>query len=308
MTEPRCCVTSVSDSGLTRVIDTQALETLFQDNQVLLQTSNPFTLACITIQNLVPPFIQDMSSQSPQRFSILIYLLDSWHDICQIATLARQLFRHHYCGLLLVFVLAALSAGAILPWDMIWLHDLQEPHNEALDHLARQLSFWGDWYTGTLILTGCLWLLGLVIRKDMIRRVALGCLMAALLAGLFGDVFRYGLGRARPNSGFAEGLYGPSLSSKLHSFPSGHTTTAFGTAVAAGVIYPPVAIPCLILAGGVAWSRLYLNYHHPSDVLMGGVLGSSFGWIFGVATRRIHRQGAGNGGIKEIEGEAGAFD
>lgn len=231
-----------------------------------------------------------MTSHPIKCSPILDYTRDSWHDLRQITTVAMQLFMRHYRWLLILFTLAGLAAWAILPRDMIWLHELQEPRNETLYHLARQLSFWGDWYTGTLILTGCLWLAGWMTQRELMRHVALGCLIAALLAGLFGDVFRYGLGRARPNSGYTEGFYGPSLRSRFHSFPSGHTTTAFGTAVAAGVIFPPVAVPGLILASGVAWSRLYLNYHHPSDILMGSVLGSSFGWVFGVATRRVHRQ------------------
>lgn len=234
--------------------------------------------------------IVDMVNAPARRTAIPGYILDSWHDMRQITNVALQLFMGHYRWLLALFTLAGLAAWAIMPLDMIWLHGLQEPHDETLRHLARQLSFWGDWYTGTLILTGCLWLTGWMMRRNLIRHIALGCLIAALLAGLFGDVFRYGLGRARPNSGYAEGFYGPSLSSRFHSFPSGHTTTAFGTAVAAGVIFPPVMAPGLILASGVAWSRLYLNYHHPSDILMGSVLGGSFGWVFGVATRRVYRQ------------------
>lgn len=221
------------------------------------------------------------------------YLVDSGRDARQIGGAAGQLFRRHYRWLLALFLLTALLDGLMLPYEMDWLRWLQEPRNETLRHLAKQLSFWGDWYIGTLLLFGSLWLAGLFSQRGFIRRAAMGCLIAALLAGLLGDVFRYGLGRARPNSGFAEGLYGPSLNAKFHSFPSGHTTTAFGTAVATAVLFPPLAVPSIALAGGVAWSRLYLNYHHPSDILMGLVLGSSFGCIFGVATRRVHKLGSG---------------
>ncbi len=217
-------------------------------------------------------------------------LADSGRDVQQITGQAARLFLQHRRLLLALMSLTALLAWAILPYEMAWLATLQNDPEQLFKPLARQLSFWGDWYIGTLLLAGVCWLGGLWSGRDFIRRAALGFLLAALLAGLFGDIFRYGLGRARPNAGVADGLYGPTLSAKFHSFPSGHTTTAFGTAVALAVIYPPVAVPSVMLAGGVAWSRLYLNAHHPSDILMGCVLGSSFGVVFGLATRRVQNR------------------
>ncbi|MGI9212198.1 MAG: phosphatase PAP2 family protein [Methylococcaceae bacterium] len=218
------------------------------------------------------------------------YLADSRRDVVAIIRQAGQLFYEHRKPLWLLVMVCLILVLAILPHDLEWLHLIQGTRDEDLKQLARKLSFWGDWYVGTVLLCGMLWLLAWILPRQYIRQAALGCLMAALLSGLFGDVFRYGLGRARPNSGVVAGLYGPTLNSHFHSFPSGHTTTAFGTAVALSVLFPPLTLPALTVASGVAWSRLYLNYHHPSDILMGSVLGGSFGWVFGHATRRVYRK------------------
>ena len=67
------------------------------------------------------------------------------------------------------------------------------------------------------------------------------------------------------------------------SFPSGHTMASLAVAGAVGIL-------CwhtrgrwvawglgLIFAGGVAWSRLYLAVHYPSDVLAGWL--TAAGWV-----------------------------
>lgn len=70
------------------------------------------------------------------------------------------------------------------------------------------------------------------------------------------------------------------------SFPSGHASAAFASAV---VIYKSrpkrLGVPCLILAFLIALSRLYVGIHYPSDVLCGMIIGTLIGlivfWLFG---------------------------
>ncbi len=62
------------------------------------------------------------------------------------------------------------------------------------------------------------------------------------------------------------------------SFPSGHTIAAFSLATVLARRYPHqrwVRYASYGLAGVVAFSRLTLSAHFPSDVLLGGVLGYS---------------------------------
>jgi undecaprenyl-diphosphatase len=58
------------------------------------------------------------------------------------------------------------------------------------------------------------------------------------------------------------------------SFPSGHSAAAFAFATGVGNRLPVVAVPLHAIAGVVAYSRVHTGVHHPSDVVVGSVLGT----------------------------------
>ena len=63
------------------------------------------------------------------------------------------------------------------------------------------------------------------------------------------------------------------------SFPSGHTGAAFAAASALFFCKNRLWIAALVLAILIAFSRLYLYVHYPSDVLGGILLGILSGWL-----------------------------
>jgi undecaprenyl-diphosphatase len=63
------------------------------------------------------------------------------------------------------------------------------------------------------------------------------------------------------------------------SFPSGHAAASFATVSALYFCRQKLWIPALILAWFIAFSRLYLYVHYPSDVIAGILLGSILGFI-----------------------------
>jgi len=58
------------------------------------------------------------------------------------------------------------------------------------------------------------------------------------------------------------------------SFPSGHSAAAFAFATGVGTRLPGVAVPLHAAAGVVAYSRVHTGVHHPSDVVVGSVVGT----------------------------------
>lgn len=60
-----------------------------------------------------------------------------------------------------------------------------------------------------------------------------------------------------------------------YSFPSGHTMSSFGAALIIFHANQAMGIVAFVFAFLMAFSRLYLFVHYPSDVLTGAVLGLS---------------------------------
>ena len=69
-----------------------------------------------------------------------------------------------------------------------------------------------------------------------------------------------------------------------HSFPSSHAANTFAAGTFLALRFPrwrPVlAIPVL-----VAYSRVYVGVHYPSDVFGGAALGAGVGWFFTLLER-----------------------
>ena len=63
------------------------------------------------------------------------------------------------------------------------------------------------------------------------------------------------------------------------SFPSGHTIASFEAATALLINNKKLGIPAMVLAVLIAFSRLYLYVHYPTDVLASVVLGIGIAFL-----------------------------
>ena len=188
-------------------------------------------------------------------------------------------------------VLAVVLLFAILPQDDTLLKSLRNAGEtlgrEKIKSIAGSLSYWGDFGGYSVILAAALFSLGLLRKSKHLQRLAMASLLAALLAGTAANVMRMSLGRPRPRSGLADGLYGPSLKSELHALPSAHTATAFGSSIPIMVAAPYAGVPLVVFASGVSWSRMQLNQHHPVDIAIGIWFAALFGVPLGLAVKKL---------------------
>ncbi|MBR1779324.1 MAG: phosphatase PAP2 family protein [Clostridia bacterium] len=122
---------------------------------------------------------------------------------------------------------------------------------------------------------GTIWLLisvpMLLNRASRVRGIKL--IISLVFAGFCGEIIIKRLVcRVRPS----EDLEPEELlikHPKTYSFPSGHTASSVAAAFTISFGFPFLALPAFFLAFLIAFSRLYLQVHYPSDILAGTALG-----------------------------------
>ncbi|MBQ7288797.1 MAG: phosphatase PAP2 family protein [Clostridia bacterium] len=154
-----------------------------------------------------------------------------------------------------------------------------------LDAIARYLQCpFLDWLMPLVTRLGdggIFWILlaAVLLCFPKTRKTGLSMGLALLIGFLFGNLFLKNVfARIRPydiNTGVE--LLVERLSD--YSFPSGHTLAAFEGAVVVAIRNKRWGIPALVLAGLIAFSRLYLYVHYPSDVLAGALLGTAIAFL-----------------------------
>ena len=160
-----------------------------------------------------------------------------------------------------------------MAFEFAFLNWLQQFHTPVLDALAVFFNYAGEhgeiWIAFTLLL--------LLFRRT--RQAGASMAVALLLYLVTGDcILKPLFARPRPcdvNPAVALLVSRP----HGHSFPSGHTASAVAAAFALWLQNRKLGVPALILAAFIAFTRLYLYVHFPTDVLGGLLLGLVLGAI-----------------------------
>lgn len=163
------------------------------------------------------------------------------------------------------------------------LYKIQEMNHLILDPIMIGFSTIGNfgicWIVMTIIL--------LLSKKYRECGVVMG--IALLMSLLFGNLLLKNLvERSRPYW-IDENIVLKIPENSDYSFPSGHTFSSFSAATAIFLYYRKAGVAALVLAMLIAFSRLYLFMHFPSDVLAGLVFGVLVAFLAAYLVRKYLR-------------------
>jgi len=176
-----------------------------------------------------------------------------------------------------LFFAALLIPPFLFYWDelvMTWLREFHRLHSgiaAVLQSADRVMYFAAH---GTTMIAGAA-LLYLYSRYSNRRYYDLsGTLLIGLVSsGIFVQVVKHAIGRARPRISDSLLIIGPSLRGSYDSFPSGHTAMAFCLAYILSRHYPAFRILFYLFAVCEGMARIDGTSHFPSDVIAGAIVG-----------------------------------
>ncbi len=163
------------------------------------------------------------------------------------------------------------------------LYMIQEMHREWLTPIMRFFTTIGDkglcWIVVSIILA-------LIPRT---RKCGLSMMAAMALTFLLGNVIlKNVIARPRPCT------VDPSVKLLIpfpaeYSFPSGHTSNGFTAAVTIFRYFRKPGVAALVIAGIIAFSRMYFFVHYPTDILGGIVLGTLDACLIVYMMRKVEK-------------------
>lgn len=120
-----------------------------------------------------------------------------------------------------------------------------------------------------------------IIEKDKVQqRDALFMAGGLVMNGIIVYSLKHSLNRSRPFEAY-DFIVKRDDEGGGKSLPSGHTASAFYTAMSLSLQYKKwyVSVPAFIYAGSVGWARMYQGVHYPSDVLGGAAIGTGTAFV-----------------------------
>lgn len=169
--------------------------------------------------------------------------------------------------------LSAMSQNA----DINILRDINLNRNKSLDPTFRFLT---NSVTPLTIAVPAGYLSAYLIKKDSASKSkAIIVCSSIIIAGAISTSLKYGVKRDRPFVTYPD--IDKATSGGSPSFPSGHTSAAFSLATSVSITCPKwyVIAPSFLWATSVAYSRMHLGVHYPSDVLAGALIGGGSAWL-----------------------------
>lgn len=154
-------------------------------------------------------------------------------------------------------------------------------HSKTMDRITNFGENFGNGSYG-VILSGLLYSTGLIFSDRQTRETGQMLAEAMIVNGLYTQLLKISLGRARPYTGEPNTEIDPfefEFESAENSLPSGHTSTAFtiATVLSERIDNFYASIALYSLASLSAYQRVYADVHWLSDTILGAALGTFIG-------------------------------
>ncbi len=132
----------------------------------------------------------------------------------------------------------------------------------------------------SIVAPAAMLIVGLIKKDSVLIHNGIKTSGAILLTTIVTTGLKYGINRTRPYNEYPL-LFHAKTKTNQYSFPSGHTSSAFSTATSLSLAYPKwyVIAPSYLYACSVAYSRMYLGVHYPTDVLAGAIIGAGCSYL-----------------------------
>ncbi len=172
--------------------------------------------------------------------------------------------------------------------DIDILKNINLHRNTNLDNTFKGVSF--SVYPMSAIVPIAAICTGFIKKDSVIKEKGLYIGASALLSLGVEFALKYSMNRNRPYQTYP--FIQNVVSENSPSFPSGHTSAAFATATSLSLSYSKwyIIVPSYLWACSVAYSRLDLGVHYPSDVLGGAIVGAGSAYLCYKANQWLHKR------------------
>jgi undecaprenyl-diphosphatase len=154
--------------------------------------------------------------------------------------------------------------------ELEFLQALYSIHNPILDTIMTLITHLGD--------AGIFWIVIAVVLTctKKYRKAGIAALVSLVLSLIFTNgILKNLFDRPRPYT-FDESVKLLIATPHDSSFPSGHSSASMAAAFSFFLYNKKIGIPAIVLALLIAFSRLYIFVHYPTDVLVGLIVGTIY--------------------------------
>jgi membrane-associated phospholipid phosphatase len=162
-------------------------------------------------------------------------------------------------------------------FDINSLKTIHLNRNKNLDPTFQQIS--NTMYYLPFVQTGALYTVGLIKKNKKHQSLAIEQAIAMSVNGFATYTLKHSFNRPRPVVTYP--FLQPLEPLTQYSFPSGHTSMGFYNATIWSLQCKKwyVTAPSFLLASSVAYSRMHLGVHYPTDVIAGAFTGATSAFI-----------------------------